>query len=154
MIFIDNNGYWQSGHEPVERKPKPLTDQQKAKALENLREAREILSDKRAWTKGTLRRKNPDAGKELDVPVYQYCAVGAINKANHSRAHVNNAKRVLAVALRTLFPRKVRENDPAESRIIAFNDGGRTKHEQLLKAFDAAIELAQSDDPIIPPRMG
>jgi hypothetical protein len=151
MGYIDNKGFWHYGSMP--RKPKPLTDEQKAQALENLREAREILSDKRAWTKGTLRRLNPDAEKELGVPAYQYCAIGAINKANHSRAHINNAKRVLAIALRTLFPRRVRANQPAESRIINFNDGGRTKHEQLLRAFDTAIELAQSDKPIIPPRI-
>ena len=127
-----------------------MTPEQKALALENLTEARAILQDKDAWTKGTLKRRRmvkPSASDPLiSPPLYSYCALGAINKADGPARRVNAAKKVLAAAIKIMFPRRGGGSYASASlRIMGFNDSTRTKHEELLSVFDKAIEMAGSD---------
>lgn len=124
-------------------KPKPvkmMTPEQKALAAENLTDARAILADEAAWIKGALRKKREGG--------MSYCAIGAINKADGPAPRTSSAKRVLAAAIKVLHPRRAAGYSWAEGVVINFNDMKVTKHDQLLAAFDKAIELAQSDTEI------
>lgn len=94
-----------------------------------LRKAREHLSDPRKWIKGALRHGYTD----------RVCSIGAVHYAagyyksplcsEYEQDAHSNAMEILGASV------------PGRN-IDIFNDRPRTKHEDVLKVFDKAIENA------------
>lgn len=141
----------------------------KERALAILEEARDVLSEKDAWTKGAMARYPPSPLLEpgelgtstRDVTnerVCSWCLLGAVRMAAADpdswpgyRDGVrlddpdrDQALRLIVMAIvpvwwKTLF--KTGRNNA----IMAFNDSPSTKHADVLLALDAAIALAEED---------
>jgi hypothetical protein len=123
------------------------TKEQRA-VITNLKKARKILANPKRWTKGALfRTKGGNVGLDHDwfsssapKDAYMFCALGAITKANGEGQF--QAQQTLARAISMLFYKRERLS---ADRVYRFNDKKSTTHDQILAAFDKALELAQAE---------
>jgi hypothetical protein len=127
------------------------------KTSEILRQARRLIETPDAWVKGmcfgrkTDQFNGPQDAEIIPVPYVRdgkvkpgcFCAIGAICYAGRffdgdDIAMNNLAAQALAVAI----------GKPAQDvgLILSFNDRPERSHEQVLAAFDSAIEHAESED--------
>lgn len=101
-----------------------------------LKAARELITPRDAWTKGTMRRwvRFFDDGL-IEEKAVGWCAAGAINEIDGPAA--NGAYRALAQTLVDEFQQSKAFADPIPT-ITHFNDN--SSHKEVLKAFDKTIE--------------
>lgn len=111
-------------------------------AIKTLTKARALVE--KGWVKGY---EHIDAG-ELNwltneiSPVESYCAIGAIRKADGPGEE--SAFDLIRQAIGDLFyggKKRV-----GESGILRFNDRKKTTKEDVVAAFDKALELAQTEE--------
>ncbi|QIG70707.1 hypothetical protein EVB91_156 [Rhizobium phage RHph_I1_18] len=115
--------------------------------------ARQLIESESSWTKGMVARDKDGYRIELyDSKAVCFCAYGAVAKtlqASLPREFIqpkasNIVETYLDKAVRKLYP-SFRRNGIASSSLplmIAFNDGPRRKHADVLRIFDTAIEEA------------
>lgn len=103
---------------------------------EILRAARAKIAEPEHWTKGEYVLFN-----EADEPD-RWCAVGSIYAVDPEVGNdpEHPSLRALVVALRGVYEGLASE--PSETSVLNFNDSANTSHEDVLAAFDRAIELA------------
>jgi hypothetical protein len=97
---------------------------------EVLRSARELITDRKNWTQGHFVRVREDGGE-------CFCAEGAIDRVLYL-ADVETNWREFYRPLRTVI------GSPYHSIVLWNDQDGRT-HEEVLAAFDKAIELTESE---------
>jgi hypothetical protein len=119
---------------------------EKKAALKTLTGSRKLLSKPERWTKGAYYgNKASGNGGKADGFVnhedaFTYCAIGAIRKVDGPGERA--AKKLLALAISALYYKNKRTT---EDRVFRFNDKKNTTHEQILAAFDKAIEMALAE---------
>lgn len=98
---------------------------------------RELLADPKHWTKGSYARvKKGGESTSYDVEnATCWCLMGALNKVVNG---VYDSSTIKAKnLLQSCLPIKYLE------QLIEFNDNKNTKHAQIIKALDCAIEKAE-----------
>lgn len=98
-----------------------------------LKAVRELISDKKNWMKGEFKEEVTEKG----APYFRYCSVGALQEIDGPAQEA--ATRELAKTILREYP-EMGYPDDAEDTIITWNDGGSTKHENVIKMFDKTIE--------------
>lgn len=107
-------------------------------ALTVLRDARELISDPKRWTKGyEARDRRGDTVWAGDKDAVCWCALGAVARAT-GRASISGIWSEAATHALDLIAFKTRSVGPA-----ALND--RYGHEAVLAMFDAAIASAEKE---------
>lgn len=102
--------------------PKP------ASVAETLRAARALITPRGAWTKGTFARDSRSVVVHArDAVAVRWCALGALERVDGR--YEMEAQNVLSRAI--------------GEGIVGFNDAKRTKHKDILAAYDKAIALAE-----------
>jgi hypothetical protein len=100
--------------------------------VETLRKARELISDRKRWTKRVLARNQSRSRVQhySSLEACRWCATGAVLKVNPDVVTANAALSILG--------------EDMEDCIGDFND--YHNHAEVLAAFDAAIEKAGAND--------
>jgi len=98
--------------------------------IDLLRQARELLADPKRWTQGTGAR----AGDGLATGVHSanaicWCAWGALVYVHTDLNSLSDSLDLIATIV-------------GESEVSSWNDAPERTHEEVLAAFDRAIELA------------
>lgn len=103
-----------------------------------LLKARDILNDPKAWCKGTFARdKNEKKASPYDPDACQFCATGAILKAE-SEYDLSSANGLYAEEI-------IEQQLPCTRKfggIPSYNDALVRTHEEILALFDRAIVAA------------
>lgn len=122
-----------------------------SKILRVLQKARYLLAEPEFWNKHGYERylsKSERDGRPDQM--YAYCALGALIKATtivEGTDRVSVLNPVYGEAQRTLWDGLRRTgNNPHNWRVHVWNDYPGTTHEQVLAAFDAAIEKAEQQE--------
>jgi hypothetical protein len=103
--------------------------------LELLTNGREVITNKERWTRGALARdKNRDRTLPRSPKAVCFCSIGALLKANEGGF-------VLTVREAEMFLKQAMGAD-----ITIFNDRLAKNHDEVLSAWDKAIELARNDE--------
>jgi hypothetical protein len=109
------------------------------KPSEVLQKSRERIQDPEHWIKG----KTKDGDK--------YCMIGAVAHFSHENGIPSSVENESLYYLYKGVERAT--NTFMFPNVAKFNDNPNTKHEQVLKAYDCAIELAQKDETVEQPRI-
>ena len=119
--------------------------------VDDLRAVREMLADPKKWTKEAMARDiNNKPVMPRDDAAVCYCIQGAMEKLclYGNLIHCAGQKRLyrMCLALKDVPIIKYFEPDGLDDdvfhAIVHFNDSHQTTHDQVLAAFDAAIESA------------
>ncbi len=118
--------------------------------------AKAALSDPKSWTKGEFARDDlGDACMPEDGAAQCWCSLGAIHKGSYSfrNAGINLtvaewASSTLKAAIRnepipTHLPSFGAETQRVDMEVIEWNDNEARTHEEVLTAFDRAIEMVR-----------
>lgn len=109
--------------------------------LEVLVGARQLLSDPKKWTKGALARNAKECNLSVDSSsACCFCSIGACLKIQENPNWLGDGshwERFMDASCREIV---------GHENIVSYNDNGSTKHEDILKLFDYAIELAKRDE--------
>ena len=98
-----------------------------------LKKTRALLSDKKAWCRGAAARdKDGMVVFTTQRDAVSFCLIGAFYKVEDNINRIREATTFVAKAIKT-------EN------IAFWNDRKHRKHEQVLKALDKAIALAEKE---------
>jgi len=99
-------------------------------AIELLQKARDLLADKRRWTRYTYRAYNYEDG------LHSYCMVGAMDQANRRALDYCNSteRRRAHEALKDTIKEQY-----GFTGIVNFNDHPATNHEDVLLVLDKTI---------------
>lgn len=102
------------------------------KPVDILREAREVISDPKCWTKGSFAKTWYGANIGSDSPnAVAWCSIGAIRKVCRDEEYVQEATVELERTTDSMFP---------EFQCVPeFNDSGNTSHADVMAAFDKTI---------------
>lgn len=123
-------------------------DEARKLAVENLKESLQLFGAKgEGWVQGT---EEEVAYDKDDEPVMQYCAIGAIHKANGQAEYL--ARLATNLAAGELFPGRAGisvewtygDEDSFQSDlpdVVSFNDDDMTKFPDVKLVFKRAIEL-------------
>lgn len=119
-----------------------------AMAVEVLAKARDYLSNRGNWIKGSLADEGalPNDAPGYDAKNYRVCSIGAIMRAaNVGRARYNNQPEESLAALKALVKVVTKRDTPnlylSLNTIAEWNDNKAT-HADVLAAFDEAKEEA------------
>lgn len=107
-------------------------------AAATLRRARKLVKNPSNWGKDSFKQNGRDAKGR---PAVQYCIIGAVREADGPGENV--ATTLLRRAIAQTF-RKNRKNMRLDE-VYNFNDSKKREHADILRAFDAALELAQQE---------
>ena len=124
------------------------TQEAKRKAVEILRKARALITDKKHWTKGVFRRSLIEEHKPSKTWGTAYCVFGAVHQASGVDywRECDYAKDLLQAALDR------RPRGKAKT-VIGYNDSRGTTHAQILALIDKAIALgeenAKTESPLV-----
>ncbi len=92
--------------------------------------ARWLISDKSRWTKGaSAKDKEGNSDYPWSTDACKFCSFGAVGAFNADPSIVEAAKK----SLNKFFDKE------KYTYFISFNDHPKTKHEEVLEAFDRAI---------------
>lgn len=123
----------------------PLDTRKTLGAVEALTEARDLLVSE-GWTQGVYVELLNDDDSDSDV-VCARCALGALRQMDHrDHPHVVATMEIQDILLAAM--RQV-DNDAGDGvlifhSVIQWNDAPTRTKEQVLQAFNLAIEIAQS----------
>ena len=114
------------------------------RASEYLKAARAVIDRPEKWTKHAMAR---DANRH-SVPVSQpdavrFCSVGALEKTILAR---NGVSGTVDEEARILLTLAVGVLTNSTNSVVWFNDSRRTKHEDVMQVFDAAIQFAKAGE--------
>ena len=107
-------------------------------AAATLRRARKLVKNPSNWGKDSFKQHGRNAKGQ---PVMQYCIIGAMKEADGPGEFVGTE--ILRRAIARTF-RKNRKNMRLDE-VYNFNDSKKREHADILRAFDAALELAQQE---------
>ena len=108
-----------------------------------LKEARALISDKEAWTKGAMARdKYGDIVYASSPNAVCFCAAGAVEQVSGDPDIFHAAIAQLNAVVKEQYPELSFESfEKGLPCITVVNDTPETTHEDILKFFDAAIAL-------------
>jgi hypothetical protein len=106
-------------------------------ALTNLKKARRLIARKGGFVKGTF-NSNYNTAKQRPE---SFCTVGAIKQADGPGEE--SAKLIVGEAIRDLYYPK-RKTPLDEGRIFTFNDSKKRTQEEVVAAFDKAVQIAEA----------
>lgn len=113
------------------------------KQLGVLKEARTIISQKGAWTRGEYARDKDGFAVDVNSPAATcFCALGALNRAAYNQNTGVNlfiAKSQLARCIDADYD----EGFGVVSTIIHYNDAFSRTQDEVVKAFDCAIDAME-----------
>lgn len=112
------------------------------KTSEYLKAARAVIDRPEKWTKKTMardshRRPVPPSSAEA----VRFCSVGALEKTmlrRETSSTVDGEARILLTLAVCVLTNT--------QSVVWFNDNRRTKHEDVMEVFDAAIQFAQAGE--------
>lgn len=111
------------------------------KAVDLLKQARELIADPAHWTTGTLARDKKGIAVLVDnKAACSFCALGAIYRTKFDACLPGTitASAIMAVSDEAF-------QISGHSNLTSFNDNGAT-HSEVLEAFDRAIERLENEE--------
>lgn len=114
-----------------------------AEVVKVLTEARQIISAPRNWTKGHWRVYDEDkfcpaSEEEAYLVSDKFCSLGAIYRRNPNK--IGEIYEPAVEALASVVPHRFYDSHDKRATVFSFNDSASTSHEEVLAAFDKAIE--------------
>lgn len=113
--------------------------------IDILKGTRELLSDPARWTKGQFaRNKKGSDTYSTSGDAVCWCVQGALRKIyNDDASPIILAAQLIERALPADLVSGA--NNAGKDPIVVFNDDPNTKHEDVLRVLDKAIELAAKE---------
>lgn len=111
------------------------------KASDALIKAKALIDTPEKWTKDAFQRDAYGTAQCQDEKATCYCSIGAIGAASRGQDAIRVVVRATNMLWFALSELKLNFNT-----VIQFNDYASTTHEQVMKLFDRAVELAKKGE--------